>query len=160
MASVITKKNTQNSPKSPSEEPPREPGYRMIGMICEMLDAAYDRAAKRYSNPGDNDRTIAEAIGEGCMWGWVARIREAEYGPDLRMAEIDVIRDDLAAALRETVDHAKALDADLAARLKDATDVYESGAERIRVDLTAQIEALQKRVNALDPAIGTKSGRV
>lgn len=102
----------------------------------------------------------AEVICDGCMWGWVARIREAEYGPDLRWAEIDSIRDDLAAATRQAVDRGTALDADLAARLKDATDVYEAGAERIRVDLTAQIEALQKRVNALVPATGPKSGRV
>lgn len=142
--------------KSPSQEPPREPGYRMIGMICDMLNVAYDRAAKRYSNPADNDRTIAEAIGEGCMWGWVARIREAEYGPDTRWVEIDAIRDELAQAIRDADGRAN----DAEARIKEATAVFEAAVEKISTELIGRIEALQKRVNALDPAIGPRAGKV
>lgn len=145
--------------KTPSEEPPREPGYRMIGMICDMLNVAYDRAAKRYTNPADNDRTIAEAIGEGCMWGWVARIREAEYGPDMRWAEIDAIRTELAAAIRDANARTEKVADEVDARIREAGATFEVAVETISADLVARIEALQKRVNALDPSIGSRSGK-
>ena len=144
--------------KSPAETPPREPGYRMIGMFCDMLDATYDRAAKRYTNPADNDRTIAEAIGDGCMWGWVARIREAEYGPDKRWAEIDAIRAELAEVLRDYNEQrlrdAEDADAKIAALAKG---LIERSEKQVAI-VVDTIEALRRRLNALDPAIGPKSG--
>lgn len=146
--------------KSPSEEAPREPGYRMIGQICDMLNVAYDRTRKGYINPADNDRTIAEAIGDGCMWGWVARIREAEYGPDRRWAEIGAIREELAAAVRDLSDRSGKAQDEADARVKEALDACDRANRKLAADLISRIEGLQKRVNALDPAIGPKAGKV
>ena len=114
---------------SPSQEPPREPDLGMLLEICGMLDVAYDRDHSGYSDPSDSDRTIAEAIGKGCMWGWVAQVREARYGPDLRQAEIVAIKAELKAA------------------------------RAARGDLVKRIEALQARLDALDPVPGQKAGR-
>lgn len=72
----------------------REPTARMTAQIVGLLEDAYDDKAKRYRSPTDSDKTIAEVIGGGCMWGWVAAIREKEFGPDTRNAEVDAIRAD------------------------------------------------------------------
>lgn len=75
----------------------KEPGLRrptpaQKRQIIGLLEDAYDDDAKRYRNPSDNDKVIAETIGGGCMWGWVAEIREELFGPDTRNAEMDAIR--------------------------------------------------------------------
>jgi|GEM_PF-1830834 len=145
---------------TPSEAPPREPGYRMIGMICDMLNLTYDRARKGYINPADNDRTVADAIGEGCMWGWVARIREAECGPDKRWAEIDAIRAEMLAAVREANDRTAAVAESVTAQMNEISRGADSLIEKIGSDLAKRIEALNKRVNALDPEIGPRAGKV
>ena len=70
----------------------REPSARMVAQIVGLLEDAYDDTAKRYRNASDSDKSIAEVIGGGCMWGWVADIREREFGPDTRNQEVDAIR--------------------------------------------------------------------
>lgn len=75
----------------------KEPGLRrptpaQKRQIIGLLEDAYDDDAKRYRNPSDNDKVIAETVGGGCMWGWVAEIREELFGPDTRNAEMDAIR--------------------------------------------------------------------
>lgn len=149
----------QPGPASPSQEPPRKPGFRMIGDICAMLDLVYDKVRKGYSNPADNDRTVAEAIGKGCMWGWVARAREAEYGPDRRWAEIDAIRDELKAAYADMEARSGKVASLLWAQVKEASEIAAEENKKIADDLCNRIVALQNRVNALDPSIGPKAGR-
>ena len=73
----------------------RQPSARMVAQIVGLLEDAYDDKQKRYRNPADSDKSIAEVIGGGCMWGWVADIREREFGPDTRNQEVDAIRADL-----------------------------------------------------------------
>lgn len=73
----------------------RQPTARMTAQIVGLLEDAYDDKAKRYRNPQDTDKTIAEVIGGGCLWGWVAAIREKEFGPDTRNAEVDAISAEL-----------------------------------------------------------------
>lgn len=141
IAAAAPEKTDGSGVVTPADLPPREPGYRMIGAICDMLDIAYDRSAKRYKNPGDSDRSIADAIGEGRMWGWVARVRDAEYGPDGRGAEIAEIRADLAKAIRE-VDE----------RSNDAIAEF----RKLARDFETAAAALKKRVDKLDPSIGQK----
>lgn len=75
----------------------KEPGLRrptpaQKRQIIGLLEDAYDDDAKRYRNPSDTDKVIAETIGGGCMWGWVAEIREELFGPDTRNAELEAVR--------------------------------------------------------------------
>lgn len=75
----------------------KEPGLRrptpaQKRQIIGLLEDAYDDDTKRYRNPFDSDKVIAEAIGGGCMWGWVAEIREELFGPDTRNDEMEAIR--------------------------------------------------------------------
>lgn len=101
----------------------REPTARMTAQIVGLLEDAYDGSAKRYRNPADSDRTIAEVIGGGCMWGWVARIREAEFGPDTRSAEVEAIRAEF-----------RKLDGRISAAIGEIRDV-ETAANDLRVRL-------------------------
>lgn len=48
--------------------------------IMEVLFASYDRKAKRYTGQ-ETDATVAEAVGGGCMPGWVAKVRAENFGP-------------------------------------------------------------------------------
>lgn len=104
----------------PGEAAPREPGYKMVAEIVQMLEVAYDRNARRYGNPADTDKTIAAEIGNGCLWGWVAKIRESEFGPDTRNAEAEKLK----AEIRQ-------LDGDIAA-IRDGLSKVETQAAAIR----------------------------
>lgn len=75
----------------------RRPTPAQKRQIIGLLEDAYDDDAKRYRNPSDTDKTLAEVIGGGCMWGWVAEIREELFGPDTRNAELDAIRTEMKA---------------------------------------------------------------
>lgn len=57
----------------------REPERNMLRDIRRLLDEVYDTDAGRYIG-AESDQSVAEAIGGGCMWGWVARERLAAYG--------------------------------------------------------------------------------
>lgn len=69
----------------------RDPSPEQRGDIIEMLVACYDRKAKRYRGE-DTDKTVADAVGAGCLAGWVAQIREENFGPAGGNEEIDAIR--------------------------------------------------------------------
>src|SRR5690606_31536448 len=58
----------------------REPTKAMRVDIYVALASAYDLDAQRYRGDA-TDRTVAEAVGGGCMPGWVSAVREAEFGP-------------------------------------------------------------------------------
>lgn len=106
----------------------KEPGLRrptpaQKRQIIGLLEDAYDDDAKRYRSPSDNDRVIAETVGGGCLWGWVAEIREELFGPDTRNAELDAIRAEVKRVegqignLKGEVAKAEAVLSDLRARL-------------------------------------------
>src|SRR5690606_2606021 len=61
--------------------PIRQPTMEQKRQIMLLLTDAYDTAAGRYRG-GDTDKTLADAIGGGCMPGWVAEVREQFFGPD------------------------------------------------------------------------------
>jgi hypothetical protein len=68
--------------------------------IHQHLLSFYDTKAGRYQDKA-TDQTIAEMIGGGCMSGWVAEIREADYGPDGGNAEFDAIRAEFEACKKD-----------------------------------------------------------
>lgn len=78
----------------------RQPTPKQKREIIGMLELAYDDDAKRFKS-GENDKTVAEAIGDGVLWGWVAQIREELFGPDTRNKEMDEIRKGIARLVDE-----------------------------------------------------------
>ena len=91
--------------------------------IMEALFSVYDRKAKRYSGQ-ETDTTVAEAVGGGCMPGWVAEVRAANFGP-AGNEEAEAIRAEIK---RIEVEMAKSIAA-LTARL-DA--LYKAEDKRVR----------------------------
>lgn len=81
-AKMAEKSATVTDLRSPTPAQRRE--------IHQHLLSFYDVNAGRYQDKA-TDKTIAGMIGGGCMPGWVAEIREADYGPDGGNAEIDAI---------------------------------------------------------------------
>lgn len=63
---------TLSVPRQPTKEQKRE--------IIDMLGVAYDTDAQRYKG-NDTDKTVAEAIGQHILWGWVAQLRDEFFGP-------------------------------------------------------------------------------
>lgn len=80
----------------PSRQAPRTPTLAQRHEITGMLMLSYDHKAGRYTG-AETDKTIAEAIGGGCLPGWVAEIREANFGPAGGNEEIEAIRAEIAA---------------------------------------------------------------
>ena len=74
----------------------RQPTIEQRRQIVEMLVITYDGAAQRYKGT-DTDKTISDALGNGVMPGWVAEIREQNFGPAGGNEELDAIRAELAA---------------------------------------------------------------
>ena len=72
----------------------REPTPKQKREIIGLLEVVYDDAAKRFKD-GESDKTVADAIGGGVLFGWVARIREELFGPDTRNQEVEALRKDL-----------------------------------------------------------------
>ena len=57
----------------------RQPTREQRRAIAAILDDCYDVAAGRYKG-AETDVTVAETVGGGCMFGWVAEIRMQAYG--------------------------------------------------------------------------------
>ncbi|NGQ91475.1 hypothetical protein G5V65_11260 [Rhodobacter sp. HX-7-19] len=74
--------------------PLRQPTREQKRQIIELLGEVYDTTIERYRG-AESDVTVAEAIGGGCMFGWVAEIREELFGPDGRNEELDALRADI-----------------------------------------------------------------
>jgi hypothetical protein len=68
--------------------------------IHQHLLSFYDTKAGRYQDTA-TDKTIADMICGGCMPGWVAEIREADYGPDGGNAELEAVRAEVEAMRRD-----------------------------------------------------------
>lgn len=134
-----TLKRKAEKPMPENVTPLRQPTREQKRQIIDMLTLSYDVVQERYKG-ADSDVTVAEAIGGGCMFGWVAEIREELFGPDGRNEELDAIRADLSKWM-EAASQAQA-------KAQDAT------AGLIR----AQNEVLgfQKRIDALVKAAGPR----
>lgn len=74
----------------------RSPSPKQKREIIGMLEIVYDDERKRFKD-GESDKTVAEAVGGGVLFGWVAQVREELFGPDSRNKEIDAIRAEIKA---------------------------------------------------------------
>ena len=62
-------------------EPIREPSRDQKREITLMLNDVYDIEKQCYKK-SETDASVAEVLGTGILWGWVAKIREDMFGPD------------------------------------------------------------------------------
>lgn len=123
-------------------EPIRQASREQKRQIIEMLTACYDTKAERYTG-SETDVTIAEAIGGGCMFGWVAAIREDMFGPDGGNEEHEA----LATVLSE---------------LSAKADTLEIVAQTVMQDvkaIRADMKAMQDRLKVVVKAAGPKAVR-
>jgi len=94
--------------KTEAKQALRQPSQEQRGDIIEMLVVSYDRKAKRYKG-ADTDKTVADAIGGGCLPGWVTEIRERDFGPTGGNEEIEAIRAEIAAVQADCAERAAVL---------------------------------------------------
>ena len=88
--------------------PIRQPSIEQRRQIVEMLVIAYDGKAQRYKGH-DTDKTVAEALGNNVMPGWVAEIREQNFGPACGNEEIEAIRAEIVALEKQTAEKMAAI---------------------------------------------------
>lgn len=125
----------------------RQPTREQKRLIVTFLEEAYDTEAQRYRGTS-TDKTVAEEIGEGIMFGWVAQIREDLFGPDNGNEELEALKSDiqvLGAKIDEMVQKFNEHDAQV--------KLYRSELATFR---TEQAD-LNRRLDAMKTAIGPKA---
>lgn len=136
---ACTLKRKAEKPMPENVTPLRQPTREQKRQIIELLTEVYDTAAERYKG-ADSDVTVADAVGGGCMFGWVAEIREELFGPDGRNEELEALRADIAVWM-ETADK-------LATKAHAAVSAFERERDRV--------SEFQKRLDALIKAAGPR----
>lgn len=115
----------------PVKDEIRTPTPKQKREIIGLLEVVYDDERKRFKD-GESDKTVADAIGGGVLWGWVAQVREELFGPDSRSQEIEEIRKE-------------------AARLADVVASIKSEAGKMIASAEAKIDALKDKLEKVQP---------
>ena len=136
------RKAPKEKPAVTNVEPIRQPTREQKRQIIEMLTACYDTKSERYTGT-ETDVTIADAIGGGCMFGWVAAIRDDMFGPDNGNEEHEALVADLA----QWRANADKLAADMHGNLREFNESR------------AKVAELEKRLGAVMKALGPKAVR-
>lgn len=63
------------------EQELRQPSKKQKRDIIGLLEDVYDTENERYRGV-ETDKTVADTLGDGILWGWVAKIRDELFGPD------------------------------------------------------------------------------
>jgi hypothetical protein len=127
----------------------RRPTREQRRDIRAALDLHYDLKAERYIG-GETDLTIARIVGGGCMFGWVAEIRDADYGPDGGNEQIAQV----AAAIAALESRASACETRVSASIAEAL-----AAKKEISGIAAETAALQKSIGIIKAAVGPKAER-
>lgn len=152
----ITAKRTITKPKEEEmaisqQEGLRQPTRDQKREIMAMLQDVYDPAAQRYRG-AETDKTIAETLGDGILFGWVAQLREEFFGPDGNEAA-----DLLISEVQEWMKKADALSAKLhdshAAWTKDMREFNDAKAKV--ADLADRL-AKASRTRVISPVVAAK----
>ena len=128
----------------------RQPTRDQKREIVQLLTACYDVEAGRYRG-ADTDKTIADAVGGGCMPGWVAQQREDLFGPnggneqiEDTAAEIEAWKADIAKRLTEI----NAAQQDILAKIGEASAILQ------------QADRFERQIGAIKSAVGPKAARL
>lgn len=127
---------------------PREASREVKRQINDLLGGVYDTGRGRYQ-AGETDKTVAEAIGGGCLPAWVASVREEFYGPDGGNDDMS----ELAGEVRSSLGQVDGMLAEMRS-LRDRIDA------RIKdlVDVRGSVSVFDKRLAAIAKAVGPKAG--
>jgi hypothetical protein len=128
----------------------RQPSREQKRQIISLLTEVYDTSAGRYTG-GETDKTVAEAIGNGVMFGWVAQIRDELFGPEGGNEELETLDADFKEWTEEAADVAKSCHDDIQKALASLREYNK---------LRDKIGALSTRIEALKTAIGPRARNV
>ena len=67
--------------KPVQKEELRQPSKKQKRDIIGLLEDVYDTENERYRGV-ETDKSVADTLGDGILWGWVAQIRDELFGPD------------------------------------------------------------------------------
>lgn len=136
----MTTTTEQDPISAPTAPALRQPTPKQKREIISMLELAWDDARSRFK-AGQSDKTVAETVGGGVLWGWVKQIREELFGQDTRNEEAEK----LAAELK-----------DLRSELGDKVREYGQTIKALQREMTSQtgayvarIEAMQRKLDAV-----------
>lgn len=146
---TVTKQTDNVVTITPVQDEPRQPSREQKRQIITLLNDVYDIKAGRYTG-GETDKTVADAIGGGVMFGWVAQIREDLFGPDGN-EELEVLSAELAEWSERAALLAKNCHDDIQKALASLREY-----NKLREDLPV----LSARVEALKSAIGPRARNV
>lgn len=135
----------------PKTEAPaiRQPSREQRRQIVDLLNTCYDTKAERYIGT-DTDKTVADCIGGGVLFGWVAQVREEFFGPDGGNAEM--------AELLQSIAYQRTLVESVAEKI---TDIQKQVATywELHQSVVNELTALERRVVAIKIAVGPKAGK-
>lgn len=122
------------SPKVKPAAPTRLPTRAQRREIYLMLADCYDCDNERYQR-GDTDETLAEVL--SVMPGWVAEIREKDFGPDGGNEDIEALTKQCQSFLKDA--HA------LVAKRDKETDTMAAAIKQV-TSISEQLEKIKKSV--------------
>lgn len=136
---------------------PRSPDREMRRLIRSMLDDVYDTVYGRYIGK-ESDETVAAAIGQGCMWGWVAQERVDGYGDGAGNEDTDSAELNIEAAIsdfRDELARITALRDDMTRRYAGMMESVKDACDTLQSSLRS-LERLRQEVAALKPRTGRR----
>lgn len=146
----VTDMNENRAEEIGNQDSPRQPTREQKRNIMAMLEVAYDVKAGTYLGT-DTDKTVADSIGGGVMFGWVAQIREEFFGPNGGNEEINDLKASYEAMHKDTMDVIAKVH-NLRIGLTEAEKSLQSFRERAA--------AAASRLDAIARAVGPKAGRL
>lgn len=134
----------EKAPKA--AEPPapgpdlRHPTREQKRQIIDLLEEVYDVEGGHYKG-AETDASVAEALGDGVMPGWVAALREDLFGPD--GGNVDMAA--LAAEIADWLASGDKYMEDLAKRQAKVTADWQRMQAEVR-DMAARLERIRRAV--------------
>lgn len=142
---------SMTKPKEQAPEPTKKERIQIFAMLAEV----YDVDAGRYNN-GDTDETVADVL--GVRPGFVAQIRDAEFGPDGGNEDIE----GLAAKIDEMLREMEGIKGDCNAIKKDAQSIinaanvaFESNQKKL-----AEVSAMKAELDRIKKAVGPRVAKI
>lgn len=126
----------------PPAPPLRQPTRDQKRLIVAALEDAYDTKNQRYKGT-ETDKGIADMLGDGIMYGWVATIREDMFGPDGN-EEIGSLAADIKAWMK---------------KVDDQMSLIAEAMAEVEMHRT-EVKKYQDRLNKIVVAIGPKAEKL
>lgn len=138
----------------------REPTKEQRRAIMQLLLECYDTERQLYRG-AETDMTVADTVGGNCMFGWVAKIREENFGEGggnethgALAAEVAAFRAEVTKAFDRLDDEVRRVVAlgDECRKIREAAAPQEAA-------LRQRADSLLAKINALSKTFGPKAER-